>query len=280
MEVIADLHLHSKYSRAVSQEMVIPKMAEWARIKGINLLGTGDFTHPLWFRELKERLEEEDGILREKEKEGDKENKGGGVRFLLTTEISSIYSQGGKTRRIHNIVIVPSFSTVEKISQALLGRGCNLMSDGRPIIGMSAKNLLELVLGVDDRCLVIPAHIWTPWFSLYGANSGFDSLEECFGELSKYIYAVETGLSSDPQMNWQVPDLDNRKIVSFSDAHSPANLGRELTILEVGKTETLRYEDIRKAVVGSQFTPHNIVHGRVLPGRREVSLYRTSELRR
>ncbi len=242
MQAVADLHLHSKYSRAVSQEMIIPKMTEWAKIKGINLLGTGDFTHPLWIRELKENLEEEEGVLRLKSEEA-------GVRFLLTTEISSIYSQGGKTRKIHNILIAPSFASVEKITQALLKRGCNLKSDGRPIIGLSAKDLLQLVMEADENCLVIPAHAWTPHFSLFGSESGFDSMEECFGDLAKYVYAVETGLSSDPGMNWQVPDLDGRRLVSFSDAHSPANLGRELTVFEI---EKLSFEKIRKVIAGSE----------------------------
>lgn len=241
MKVVADLHLHSKYSRAVSPEMTIPNMVKWAKIKSINLLGTGDFTHPLWFKELKENLEEDSGILSFKGNKADK------VNFLLTSEISSIYSQGGKTRKIHNIVIAPSFSVVEKISQELKSRGCNLASDGRPIIGLSAKDLLDLILSVDENCLLIPAHIWTPWFSLFGSKSGYDSIEECFGNLSKYIYAIETGLSSDPSMNWMISNLNNRKIVSFSDAHSLANLGRELTVLEI---EKLGYKEFREAIVG------------------------------
>lgn len=252
MKVIADLHLHSKYSRAVSPQMVIPEMVRWAKIKGINLLGTGDFTHPLWFRELQTNLEEEDGVLKIKsgEIEGIKGDGGFEVRFLLTAEISSIYSQGGKTRKIHNLVVAPSFLVADKINQELKNRGCNLLSDGRPIIGLSAKDLLNLVLSVDEKCLFIPCHIWTPWFSLYGANSGFDSMSECFGDLAKYIFTVETGLSSDPYMNWQVEDLDNRQIVSFSDAHSPAKMGREATVLEIKDKKIFKYEDIRRAIVG------------------------------
>lgn len=262
MEIIADLHLHSKYSRAVSPQMNIAEMVKWAKIKGINLLGTGDFTHPLWLSGLRTNMEEMEGILELKDyppsslcKLGTtvgarKEQEDRKVKFLLTTEISSIYSQGGKTRKIHNLIIAPSFEIVEKICHELRLRGCNLLSDGRPIVGLSARNLLELILSVDENCLFIPCHIWTPWFSLYGANSGFDSIEECFGELSKYIYAVETGLSSDPQMNWQVPDLDNRQIVSFSDAHSPANLGREATVFDVGDKKIWGYEDIRRAILG------------------------------
>ena len=260
MEVVADLHLHSKYSRAVSPEMIIPNMVLWAKIKGINLMGTGDFTHPLWLRELKEYLEEDKGILSFKGGEHVRfsQCKEDQVKFLLTTEISSIYSQGGKTRKIHNIVIAPSFFAVEKINQELKSRGCNLSSDGRPIIGLSAKDLLDLVLSVDENCLLIPAHIWTPWFSLFGSKSGYDSIEECFGNLSKHIYGIETGLSSDPAMNWQVKDLNNRQILSFSDAHSPANLGRELTVLEI---EKLGYQEFREAIMGIKVHPEGLPRG-------------------
>ncbi|MGB9637469.1 MAG: endonuclease Q family protein [Microgenomates group bacterium] len=254
MEIVADLHLHSKYSRAVSQQMVLSQMAKWAKLKGIDLLGTGDFTHPLWLSEIKNSLEEKDGVLELKEKkdQGDQKNRGE-TKFLLTAEISSIYSQGGKTRKIHNLIIAPSFATAEKICSELKKRGCNLISDGRPIVGLSAKNILELILGIDDDCLLIPCHIWTPWFSLFGSESGFDSLEECFGNCSRYIYAVETGLSSDPEMNWQVEDLDNRSIVSFSDAHSPRNLGRESTVLQVQSDSSnlkINYRDVISALRG------------------------------
>ena len=258
MEIVADLHLHSKYSRAVSARMELPTIASWARIKGISLVGTGDWTYPLWLNELKSQLEEvEEGLFRLKKEmwglggEVDSE-KLGEVRFLLVTEISSIYTQGGKQRRIHNLVLAPSFAVVEKINQALLAKGCNLSSDGRPIIGLSAKQLCDLVFGISEDCLVIPAHIWTPWFSLFGANSGFDSLGECFGEFSERIYAIETGLSSDPAMNWRIGELDQRAIVSFSDSHSPENLGREATVFEIEDpkdTKILRYKDIQKAIM-------------------------------
>ncbi|HUV72321.1 MAG TPA: endonuclease Q family protein [Clostridia bacterium] len=244
MQLVADLHLHSKYSRAVSRQMTLLPMTQWAAFKGIDLLGTGDFTHPLWFRELQLNLvEEAEGIYRLKDQ--GPENKQ--TKFLLTAEISSIYSQGGKTRKIHNLVLAPNFKAVEKINQELLKRGANLMADGRPIVGLSARELLSLVLGADENCLLIPAHIWTPWFSLFGANSGFDSIEECFADLASHIYAIETGLSSDPSMNWAIADLKNRQIVSFSDAHSPQNLGREMTILEVPK---LSYPELVKALKG------------------------------
>lgn len=250
MEIVADLHLHSKYSRAVSPQMVIPQMAKWAKIKGIDLLGTGDFTHPLWLFELKSYLEECDqGVFKMKS-----EKMGEEINFLLTAEISSIYSQGGKTRKIHNIIISSSFDTVEKINSELKKRGGNLSSDGRPIVGLSAKNVAELIFSIDKDCLIIPAHIWTPWFSLFGANSGFDNIEECFGEFSRYIYAVETGLSSDPQMNWRIKDLDNRNLVSFSDAHSGEKLGREATVLEIDNWNFTEITEAIKNNKGIKFT--------------------------
>lgn len=239
MEVIADLHLHSKYSRAVSQQMVIPEIAKWARKKGIGLVGAPDWTHPLFFRELKESLTEVgEGIYASKE---DPE----GPRFLLVTEISSIYSQGDQTRRIHNLIFSPSFEVVEKINTSLRHRGANLLSDGRPIIGLSSLEVCDLVFAVSKDCLVIPAHVWTPWFSLYGSRSGFDSLRECFGQFSGQIKAIETGLSSDPAMNWRIKELDNRSIVSFSDAHSPAKLGREATVF---KLDNFDYPAIKEAI--------------------------------
>lgn len=232
MKIIADLHLHSRYSRAVSQQMEPQTIAQWAAKKGIDLVATGDWTHPLWLKELESQLEEvEKGIYKLKSQfpisNFQKEPK-----FILSTEISSIYSQGGKLRRIHNLVLAPSFTTVYKINKELKRRGCNLMSDGRPIIGLSSKQLAELVWSCDEDVLIIPAHIWTPWFSMFGSKSGFDSIEECYGEFAKKIYAIETGLSSDPVMNWRIKELDNRSIVSFSDAHSPPKIGREATVFQ------------------------------------------------
>lgn len=240
MRVIADLEVHSKYSRAVSKDMTIPVMAGWARKKGITLLGTGDFTHPFWLSELKKQLvEAEEGLYKIKDSADP-------IRFILTAEVSSIYSQGGKTRRIHTILISPSFEASEQINRELTRRGANLYSDGRPIMGLSAKDIAAIALSVDDRVMVIPAHIWTPWFSLFGSMSGFDAIRECFGDVADKIAAVETGLSSDPPMNWRLSQLDPYSIVSFSDAHSPANLMREATVFDV---ETLDYEHLRKAVV-------------------------------
>lgn len=242
MKVIADLHVHSRFSRAVSEQMAIPVMGEWAKKKGISLVATADWTHPLWFRELQANLEEvAKGIYKAKNTSPDTS------LFLLSTEISCIYSKFGKGRRIHLVILAPSLETVEKINRELVVRGVNLLSDGRPIVGLSAKNVAEIILGVDPRCLVIPAHAWTPHFSLYGSISGFDSIEECFDELSPQIYAIETGLSSDPAMNWRIQELGNRQIVSFSDAHSPQKMGREATIFQLSE---ITYGNIRKAIMG------------------------------
>jgi uncharacterized protein (TIGR00375 family) len=240
MQYFTDLHLHSRYSRAVSQSMVLPVMAEWGKKKGLDILTTGDWTHPLWLRHIQEVLEEKkDGLFGLK-------NSDNGSLFVLSTEISSIYSQGGKTRRIHNLIFSPSIETVEKINKEFLRRGFNLSSDGRPIIGLPAKNLLELVLEIDKNAFLIPCHAWTPWFSLYGSMSGFDSIDECFGEYAKFIFAVETGLSSDPEMNWRIKELDKRALVSFSDSHSPAKMGREATVFEL---EELSFKNLRRAII-------------------------------
>lgn len=251
MEVIADLQLHSRFSRAVSQEMVIPKISAWAARKGIGLVATGDWTHPLWASELKANLEEAaDGLYRVKEENPDR-----APLFLLSTEISSIYTQAGQQRRVHTLLFAPDFAVMEKISDGLRARGANLLSDGRPIVGLSAREVAEIALSASERCLVIPAHVWTPWFSLYGSNSGFDSIEECFGEFAESIYAIETGLSSDPAMNWRIEELDNRSIVSFSDAHSGPKLGREATVFEVEEGE-LSYESIRQAIAAGPVARH------------------------
>ena len=236
MNFVADLHLHSKYSRAVSQQMVLPEMARWASLKGLDLITASDFTHPLWFRELKTQLQEtSDGLYSLKSSafakaSVDKQKK---PLFMLSTEISSIYKQGEKLRRIHNLVFAPNIETVEKINKEFTKRTFNLIADGRPIIGLSSRNLLELLLSIDQNIIVIPCHVWTPHFGMYGSASGFDSIEECFGNLDSYVYAVETGLSSDPEMNWQIKELKTRSILSFSDAHSGAKMGREATVFTI-----------------------------------------------
>ena len=238
MQYICDFHIHSKYSRATSRETDLDNLEKWARIKGIQVIGTGDFTHPQWLKELKENLVSvEDGLFKFK-------NSNSEVRFILTTEISSIYSKNNRTRKIHNIIFAPNFETVEKIN-AHLGWIGNLKSDGRPILGLDAKELAKIVLNISSDCLIVPAHAWTPWFSIFGSNSGFDSIEECFDEYSKYIYAIETGLSSDPAMNWRLSSLDNITLISNSDAHSPAKLGREANVFDLKK---INYINILKAI--------------------------------
>ena len=243
MEFVADLHLHSKYSRAVSQQMILPEMAKWASKKGIQILTTGDWTHPLWIREIKSLLEEgRDGLYKLRSGEQN-------VRFLLSTEIASIYKEKDKLRRIHNLLFAPNLEAAEKISSELRARGCNLNADGRPIIGITSRNLLELCLEIDKKIILIPCHAWTPHFGIYGSASGYDSIVECFEDLSPYIYGIETGISSDPWMNWQIPELNNRSILSFSDAHSLPKMAREATVFEIDKTlESLSYMDIGRAI--------------------------------
>src|SRR3989344_4933810 len=228
MKFVADLHLHSKYSRAVSPDMILSKMAEWAGMKGIDVLATGDFCHLFWFEQLKSELDDTgNGLFRrmstsdKKQLTSDRPKVNGSafvktsageqmsdVYFLLSCEISSIYSQGGKGRRIHNLFFFPSLKSVEKFNKELISRGANLRSDGRPIVGISSRDLAQIALSCDEKSLIIPAHAWTPWFSIFGSFSGFDSIEECFGEMAPYIYGIETGLSSDPAMNWQIGDLE------------------------------------------------------------------------
>lgn len=246
MEFVCDLHLHSKYSRAVSKDMTLPNMAVWAAKKGLKIISTGDWTHPIWIREIKNELEEAShGLFKLK-------NSDNPTLFLLSVEISSIYTQGGKVRRIHNLIFSPSIETCEKINAELLKRGCNLGSDGRPIIGLSSETLAELVFNIDDKAMLIPCHAWTPWFSLYGSMSGFDSINDCYGAYADRIYGVETGLSSDPYMNWQIKELEDRSILSFSDAHSPAKMGREATVFVLKNLDPkfkISYEDIRLAIM-------------------------------
>lgn len=226
---VADLHLHSSYARATSKYLNFDTLSEWAKYKGIHLLSSADFTHPVWWEETKKKLKESkySGFYEYLSRVGTSS----GAKFVLGSEISCIYTQGGKMRRMHCLLYFPKKSDVEKFNTSL-GSRANLKADGRPIIGLSAKQLLQLALEVNSKAIFIPAHVWTPWFSLYGSNSGFDSIDEAFGDLSKYVYAVETGLSSDPAMNWRIPELDKRSIVSFSDAHSMPKISRELTIFD------------------------------------------------
>lgn len=243
MRIIADLHIHSKYSRAVSKDMTPENFDIWARKKGIAVMGVGDFTHPKWFAELKEKLEPaEEGLYTLNQKLKIK-NQNFGTRFLLTVEIAVIYSKGGKVRRIHHLVFAPSFAAAEKINKKLSKIG-NLSADGRPILGLDSKELLKIVKDADSAAVLVPAHCWTPWFSVFGSMSGFDSLQECFEELTPEIFAVETGLSSDPAMNWRVPALEHIALISNSDSHSPRKIGREANILEC----QLSYQSIMEAV--------------------------------
>ena len=242
MRYIGDFHIHSHYSRATSKDMNIEELDKWARIKGIDVLGTGDFTHPKWFRELQEKLEPaEEGLYRLK-------GSISATRFLLTVEVSSIYSQGGKVRRIHNIVFAPSFEAAAKINRKLGAVG-NFRADGRPILGLPAQELLKIVLDASEDCLLVPAHCWTPWFSVFGSKSGFDSIEECFEEMAPYIYAIETGLSSDPAMNWRLSALDKITLISNSDCHSASRIGREANVFT---GNNLNYKNIVNAIKHSR----------------------------
>jgi uncharacterized protein (TIGR00375 family) len=251
MKFIADFHIHSHYSLATSKQLVPLYLDYWARLKGISVVGTGDFTHPAWIAELKEQLEPaEEGLFKIKEEfRNNKELEtpylpGREVRFLLTAEISNIYKKGGRTRKVHNVVFAPDFDTVERIQQKLTAIGGNITSDGRPILGLDSRDLLEMTLEASERIFFVPAHIWTPWFSALGSKSGFDSIAECYGDLAGHIHAVETGLSTDPPMNWMCSFLDDYTLLSNSDAHSPEKLGRNANRFD---TE-LSYEAIIEAI--------------------------------
>ncbi len=241
MRIIADFHIHSRFARGTSKEINLENLNKWALVKGVNVLGTGDFTHPGWFEELKNGLEPaEEGLFKLKNNSSSLQKS---VRFILSSEISCIYSKGGKVRKVHIVVLAPGFKEVEKINQELSKIG-NLKSDGRPILGLDAKELVKIVLEVCPKCFIIPAHIWTPWFGILGSKSGFDSIEECFEDYAKYIYAGETGLSSDPPMNWRVSSLDKIALVSNSDAHSLEKIGREANVFETN----LSYSEIIEAI--------------------------------
>ena len=239
MKFAADLHLHSKFSRATSRDMTLDNLAAWGKVKGLALLATADFTHPEWFFLIKQKLEPAgNGFLRLK-KISPPDHEAlrtfplapEDVHFILSTEISLIYSKRGKVRKIHLLLLLPDFESVEKIN-ARLGALGNLRSDGRPILGLDAKAFVRLVTDLCPGAVVVPANIWTPWFSLFGANSGFDAVEECFEEMTPRIFAMETGLSSDPAMNRRLSALDQYALISNSDAHSPSKLGREANVFD------------------------------------------------
>ena len=236
MKVISDLHIHGRFSRATSKELTIPNLEKYARMKGINLLGTGDFTHPEWFKELKKELTFNNGVLQTKT----------GFNFIPQTEVSLIYTDLGKGRRIHHLILAPDLEIASQITEAFKKRG-RIDYDGRPIFKIKSPELVEMMQSISPNIEIIPAHIWTPWFGMLGSMSGFDSLKECFQEKSSKIHAIETGLSSDPLMNWRIKELDNKSIVSFSDLHSfwPWRIGRECTIFDLPK---LNYDSILKAI--------------------------------
>lgn len=241
IEAVVDLHTHSKYARACSPSLTLPNIAKASERKGIQIVSTGDFTHPLWFRDIQEQLEEvgESGLLRLK----DRSSK---TLFILGTEISLIYRHKDKTRRLHLLIYCPSIAIAEQFNRALEERGCNLRSDGRPILGLSALMVMEIALSIDKRIMVIPAHAWTPWYAVFGSKSGYDSLEECFEKYTPEIFAIETGLSSDPTMNHRLSKLDNITLISNSDAHSLEKLAREANVFAFASEKNMTYDEIRR----------------------------------
>ncbi|MBI4722278.1 MAG: DNA helicase UvrD [Candidatus Stahlbacteria bacterium] len=233
MKFFADFHIHSAYSRATSPDMTIPSISHWSKLKGIKLIGTGDFTHPAWLQELKEQLIPVEGNLFKYDE----------TYFILTAEVSNIYHKHNKIRKIHNLIFVPTFDAVDRMN-SLLGKYGKLSSDGRPIILLDSEIMVKKILELVPDAFIVPAHIWTPWFSLFGSQSGFDTIEECFGNETAHIGALETGLSSDPPMNWLWSELDRLALLSNSDAHSPKNIAREANCLEC----ELNYADIISAI--------------------------------
>ncbi|MCX7920095.1 MAG: endonuclease Q family protein [bacterium] len=250
MRIIVDFHIHSKYSRATSKDMDIPELAQWAKWKGISLLGTSDFTHPVWLSTLKLKLKPRgDGLF-------EYDN----TVFILTTEISNLWTWKNVGKRVHNLIFAPSFEVVDKLNRKLSNYG-SLTSDGRPMLSLSGADLVKLVLDISSECMVIPAHAWTPWYSIFGSMSGFDSIQECFGDQAKYIYAIETGLSSDPAMNWRLSALDTITLISNSDAHSPTRLGREANVFDLPElsyqavTDAIKQKDKSKFLYTIEFYP-------------------------
>ena len=249
MRFIADFHIHSKYSRATSHEMTVGKIAEAARTKGVKLVGSADFTHPKWLEELEQTVKPtREGLFAYDD-----------TYFILVTEVNTTYTQNGKLRRIHHMIFAPDFDSVHRINEKLAAYG-NLMADGRPTLLIDSKKLVELMLQVGEDVWVIPSHVWTPWFSLFGSNSGFDSIEECFGDHTDRIIALETGLSSDPAMNWRLSGLDRFTLISNSDAHSPSRIGREANCLDCELSypeimDTIRNKDRERFLFTIEFFP-------------------------
>jgi uncharacterized protein (TIGR00375 family) len=242
LKIIADLHIHSRYSRATSQQMSIGEIARFAKIKGLNLVGTGDFTHPKWLKEIQETLipEPDTGLYKVAS------NADSPVHFMLTTEVCTIFNFENETKKVHHVILTPSMETAVQINDALKRYG-DLGADGRPMLNMTAPHLVEEVMATSSENMVFPAHAWTPWFSIFGAFSGFDSIEECYQDMTKHIHALETGLSSDPPMNWRLSRLDRFTLVSNSDSHSfwPWRMGREANVFEL---ERASYREVVDAV--------------------------------
>ena len=243
MRVIADLHIHGRYSRATSEQMSIPEIARYSKIKGLNLVGTGDFTHPAWLKEINETLTSEQNTSLFKLKS----NADSPVRFMLTTEVCTIFDYQGDSKKVHHVILTPSIETAIQINERLKVFG-NLSSDGRPILNATAPQLVEEVMAVSDENMVFPAHAWTPWFSIFGALSGFNTVEDCYQDMTQHIHALETGLSSDPAMNWRLSKLDKYTLVSNSDCHSfwPWRIGREANVFEL---EKFTYQQVTDSII-------------------------------
>lgn len=250
MRCVADLHIHSRYSRATSEALDLAELAKWAGIKGIDVLGTGDFTHPAWLAEIKKRCISLDSGLLECD----------GQKFMLSSEISTVYTQGTKLHKVHHVVLVPSIEIAEQINSRL-SKFANLSSDGRPTLTISSPHFAEIIFEVSQKNVLIPAHAWTPWFSVFGSKSGFDSVEECYSDQAQRIFALETGLSSDPAMNWRVSSLDKYALVSNSDSHSAQKIGREANVFELpqisynGIIDAIRERDPEKFKCTYEFFP-------------------------
>ncbi len=281
MQQILDLHIHSKYSRSCSPELTLENIDAACRVKGVDIIATGDFTYPLWFSEIKSKLEEipltrlikggsKSGLYRLKSAKNDR------VKFILSTEVALIYKDGGAARRIHLVIHAPNIGAAEELNN-FLDKKYNIRSDGRPILGMSAPALMKLVLGIDKKFLIYPAHIWTPWFAVFGSKSGFDKMEECFHEYAKNIYAIETGLSSDPEMNWRLSALDKLTVLSNSDAHSLPNIAREANVFEM---KNICYDEIYEIIKNKKILLENKVlasRGGSLSGDKKTGVKYTIE---
>jgi uncharacterized protein (TIGR00375 family) len=255
MEKVLDLHIHSKYSRACSSKLELENIYQACLDRGVDIVATGDFTHPKWLQHISDSLEEigKTGLYKLK-------NRDGRVKFILATELSLVYSDEKKCRRLHIMVQAPNLCAVKKLND-YLDKNYNIRSDGRPILGLPVQDLIKTCLAIDPKFLIYPAHIWTPWFAMFGSKSGFDSLEECFGDQLKHIYAYETGLSSDPEMNWRIKELDNLTLLSNSDAHSLQNIGREANVMDLDEEtydeiyEVIKNKDLRKIKYTLEFYP-------------------------